>query len=288
MQEKDLIEKHLENYEDVFRDIINVLLFDGREVLRGEVLEQSVTQSIYSMEGHIHGQDRDVAKYWLSNKVRVAFLGIENQTRIDKYMPMRVMGYDGAIYRGQLAGKGKKKCYPVITLVLYFGYEKRWKKNTYLHECFYIPKELVPYVNDYKINLFEIAFLPEEKVVLFQSDFRIIADYFVQMRLKGTYTPSCQKMNHPYETMKLLSLLTKDRRFLQVCRRNEKGGLTMCEVLDRVEQRGFKAGEKRGEKRGRFTILKELVEGGTLTISEAAKHINMSEENFRKKMSLCK
>ena len=35
MQEKDLIEKHLENYEDVFRDVINVLLFDGREVLRG-------------------------------------------------------------------------------------------------------------------------------------------------------------------------------------------------------------------------------------------------------------
>lgn len=110
-------------------------------------------------------------------------------------MPMRVIGYDGAIYRGQLSGKGKKKCYPVITLVLYFGYEKRWKKNIYLHECFDIPKELVP----------------------------------------------CQKMNHPYETMKLLSLLTKDRRFLQVCKRNEKGGITMCEVLDRVEQRGCKA-----------------------------------------------
>ena len=62
----------------------------------------------------------------------------------------------------------------------------------------------------------------------------------------------------------------------------------MCEVLDRVERRGFKAGEKRGEKRGRFIILKELVESGTLTVSEAAKHINMSEENFRNKMSLCK
>lgn len=54
-----------------------MLLFDGREVLRGEVLEQSVTQSIYSMEGHIHGQDRDVAKYWLLSKIRVAFLGIK-------------------------------------------------------------------------------------------------------------------------------------------------------------------------------------------------------------------
>ena len=63
MQEKDLIEKHLENYEDVFKDIINVLLFQGREVLRGEMVEQSVTQSVYFMEGHIRGQDRDIAKY---------------------------------------------------------------------------------------------------------------------------------------------------------------------------------------------------------------------------------
>jgi len=287
MQEKDLIEKHLENYEDVFIDVINVLLFRGKKVLQGEILEQSVTQSFYSLEGHIHGQDRDIAKYWLAGNVRVAFLGIENQSRIDKYMPMRIIGYDGAVYRGQLE-KEKKKCYPVITLVLYFGYKKRWKKHRCLHECFNISEELRPYVNDYKINLFEIAFLSEDEVALFQSDFRIIADYFVQMRMRNTYIPSCIKMTHPYETMRLLSVLTKDCRFSVVCERSEKGGITMCEVLDRVERRGFKAGEKRGEKRGRFIILKELVESGTLTVSEAAKHINMSEENFRNKMSLCK
>lgn len=99
MQEKDLIEKHLENYEDVFKDIINVLLFQGREVLRGEMVEQSVTQSVYFMEGHIRGQDRDIAKYWLSDGFRLAFLGIENQSRVDKYMPMRLLSYDGAAYR---------------------------------------------------------------------------------------------------------------------------------------------------------------------------------------------
>ena len=179
MQEKDIIEKHLENYEDVFSDIINVLLFQGQKVMQGEILEQSVTQSLYSLEGHIHGQDRDIAKYWLAGKVRVAFLGIENQSRIDRYMPMRVIGYDGAMYRGQLFRKGKKKCYPVITLVLYFGYEKRWKKNRYLHECFDIPEELMPYVNDYKINLFEIAFLSEEKENAVSYDSHCFCNNFV-------------------------------------------------------------------------------------------------------------
>lgn len=34
-------------------------------------------------------------------------------------------------------------------------------------------------VNDYRINLFEIAYLSNEQVNLFKSDFRIVADYFV-------------------------------------------------------------------------------------------------------------
>lgn len=54
----------------------------------------------------------------------------------------------------------------------------------------------------------------------------------------------------------------------------------MCEVLDRIESRGF----KRGEKRGRYKILKELVEEGILTVEEAAKRINMPQEKFSKMM----
>lgn len=50
----------------------------------------------------------------------------------------------------------------------------------------------------------------------------------------------------------------------------------MCEVLDRIEARG--------EKRGRYNILKELVEEGILTIEEAAKRVNMTQEKFSKMM----
>ena len=42
-----------------------------------------------------------------------------------------------------------------------------------------------PYVNDYKINLFQIAYLTYEQVNLFQSDFKVVADYFVQKRGKA-------------------------------------------------------------------------------------------------------
>lgn len=119
---------------------------------------------------------------------------------------------------------------------------------------------------------------------MFQSDFRIIADYFVQMRKHRNYIPSDIPMKHSYETLKLLSVLAKDVRFVSVHEKGKEGGLTMCEVLDRIEARGFKRGEKRGEKRGRYNVLKELVEEGILTVEEAAKRINMSQDKFSKMM----
>lgn len=71
-----------------------------------------------------------------------------------------------------MSGKFKKKKkykkksvvsrYPVITLVLYFGYKNRWNKPDSLIKRLTIPPELEPYVNDYKINVFEIAYMTED------------------------------------------------------------------------------------------------------------------------------
>lgn len=285
MKEKDLAERHLEVYEDVFADIVNVLLFKGINIVKGKELETAVTQSTYKASGKLRGQERDVAKYINSANIHVAFLGIENQTDVDRDMPLRIMSYDGAAYRAQLLREEQRIRYPVITLVLYFGYERRWNKPVNLLECLDIPQELLPYVNDYRINVFEIAYLSEEQISMFQSDFRVIADYFLQMRKNNDYIPSSIPMQHVYETMELLSVLTKDQRFVRACEEEQEGGMTMCEVLDRVETRGFKKGERRGKKAGRYEMLKELVSDGVISLAEAAKRINMSEEAFLKRMN---
>ena len=38
MAEKDVTEKILESYNDVFSDIVNVLLFKGKQVLSGDAV----------------------------------------------------------------------------------------------------------------------------------------------------------------------------------------------------------------------------------------------------------
>ena len=155
MAEKDITQKLLADYPDVFADIFNVLLFKGKQVIQPteEDLQPALPRSIYKMDGKIHGQERDVAKLWKNGQIRLALLGLENQSSIDRDMPLRVISYDGAAYRDQLnhdeEGKPKVR-YPVVTLVLYFG-EKHWTGKHTLKECFDIPPELDEFVNDYKI-----------------------------------------------------------------------------------------------------------------------------------------
>ena len=263
MGEKDIAEKTLEAYNDVFCDIVNVLLFDGRELVKEEELTDAMPLSQYKADGgKLHEQERDVAKFWKEGRIRLCLYGLENQTDIDIDMPMRVISYDGAGYRAQLlADKDSKVCkvrYPIVTLVLYFGME-RWNKHRSLLECFKVPEELKPYVNDYRVNVFEIAWLEPETVRKFKSDFRIVADYFVRMRINRDYEPSRETIRHVHEVLQLMSVLTKDRRFadIQIPLNVAEGGTTMCEVLDKVENRGIATGLARGREEGLATGRKE-------------------------------
>ncbi len=254
MAEKDIAEKTLEAYNDVFADIVNVLLFQGRDLVK----EESPNSS-YKADGRLHAQERDVAKYWRKGLVRIALYGLENQTGIDSDMPLRLFSYDGAAYRTQLLTDKEMKekngaappRYPVVTLVLYFGYDRHWKTPRTLFECLEIPEAIRPYVNDYRMNLYEIAYLSDEQVQMFTSDFKIVADYFVQMRKNKDYMASEVTIKHVHELLQLMAVMTQDHRFENVYSSDmERRATTMCEVLDRVENRGIEKGIQKGIQKG--------------------------------------
>lgn len=94
---KDLTEKILEDYNDIFADIVNVLVFKGKQRIKPETLVNTGVHSQYKNDktGVLHEQERDVAKYWMNGKVRIALCGLENQTAVESKMPLRVFGYEG-------------------------------------------------------------------------------------------------------------------------------------------------------------------------------------------------
>ncbi len=248
MGEKDISEKMLADYNDVFADIVNVLLFNGKNVILENELQSTKDKSQYKIDGKLHEQERDLSKIWQKCNIKISFIGLENQTRIDEYMPLRVIGYDGAVYRSQYEGFDTK-AYPVITIILNFS-KARWEKNKNLSEIMSIPDELKSYFHDYGINVFDIAFLSREQVAMFKSDFRIVADYFVQTRENNSYRPTGDTFKHVDEVLKLFSVLTEDARFVDI--ENFEGKVNnMSEVLNLIEARG----EARGETIGKVKIL---------------------------------
>ena len=268
MGQKDITQKNFEAYNDVFSDIVNGTLFDGKEVIKPEALVDAMAKSQYKADDNvIHEQERDVAKYWTDKNcyIRLALLGVENQLAIDMDMPLRVIGYDGSSYRDEMnqdeividEATGKKhkirhERYPVVTIVLYFG-KVPWKKPLRLYDVLKISDDLKPFVNDYKINLIDVPRLTGEQVEKFTSDFQIIADYFVQLNESNDYVPKEKTIKHADSFLKLMSVLTQDDKYVEMGKKisNEMEGFNMCKVLDRAEARGEARGQAIGEARGK-------------------------------------
>ena len=213
MGERDILEKSLCAFNDVFADIVNTLVFNGTCRISEDSLENATVHSAYHGNKAFRELERDVAKNWLDNDIRISLIGIENQSKAENDIPLRIIGYDGASYRDQIRyekdSKGLRKksvdACPVVTLVLYFGYTEKWNKAKTLHEALgdKLLAELKPFVSDYKINIFEIAFLSREMLDHFHSDFKIVADYFIQMREHGNYVPSPEKLEHVQAVLQL-------------------------------------------------------------------------------------
>ena len=279
MAQKDIAEKTLEAYNDVFADIVNGLLFNGEQVIKEDELEAESELSVYKADGKLHEQERDVAKYWKNGEIRIAFYGLENQTAVDPDMPLRVLSYDGAAYRSQLNLEGNPKRYPVVTLVLYFG-DGEWNKSKNLLGCLNVPEKLKPYVNDYKINLFEICKLTDSQISNFKSDFKIVADYFAKRKKVPDYHGTSDTIKPVDEFFKLMKVLTNDNKFETVYNEgiiNNNGGVNMCDFLDTVEAKGM----AKGIAEGKAEVIQGLIKTGKMTVEQIADMLKLPVEKVK-------
>lgn len=273
MGAKDITEKNLEAWNDVFADIVNVLLFKGNQIIKEKDLEADTKDSMFKADSKIHQQERDVSKFWKNGEIRISILGFENQTYPDKDMPLRVISYDGASYKQQLLDKKAKQRYPVATIVLYFGTKEKWSAPKHILGCFNVPEELKPFVSDYKINVFNIAWLSEETINMFKSDFKFVANYFRSKRLNKEYIPSSEELKHSDELMKMFTALTGDKSFETAYNKvilEKKGGITMCDVVERIEDRG------------KAEVIRKMLDAKLVTEQQIADLLKISVKEVKK------
>jgi hypothetical protein len=263
--QKDISEKILFDYNDVFSDIINGLVFKGEQTVSPESLENMMVHSQYKADGgKLHELERDVAKYWKEQEITLAIYGFEDESVPERLMPARIIGYDGAAYRNQLSSN---RISPVVTLVLYFGTKERWNAPRNLKELMNIPSGLEKFVNDYHINVVEVAWLTEEEINRFHSDFRIVANFFRNKRLNENYIPDDPTViKHVDEMLKLLSVMTGDNKYEIQINNADNGGVSMCTVAQNLVNIGEKKGKIEGKIEGRTEersdTIKNMIQKG--------------------------
>ena len=170
--------------------------------------------------------------------------------------------------------------------MLYFG-DKRWTAPLYLRDALSIPEPLIPFVNDYRVHLYEIAFLGDDILKKFKSDFGIVADFFVQKRKNKRYRPKdTRRFTHVDAMLKFLAVMTGDRRYEVKVPPEQKGSLNMCEVLDRVEAEGIRKGILLGKQEGIQLGRQEgLQEGALQALRKAVRTMTAAEFSDRQIMT---
>lgn len=78
--------------------------------------------------------------------------------------------------------------------------------------------------------------------------------------------------------------MTGDKRYTRLFSPGPKEGITMCDVAERLEQRGIKRGIEQGIElgieQGIELTLYSLTANGKLSISDASEELHQTEEEF--------
>ncbi len=287
MSRKDIAAKKLLGLNDIFADIVNGFLFDGEQVLKKDELADVPLKDIYEADdGRLREQERDILKLWKKNGTIFSLIGIENQSKKDRDMALRVIGYDGASYRSQLT-KGKGKRYPVITLVMYYG-EGEWNAPLSLKESLEIMPGLDKYVSDYRINVINVCNINSDDLKKFNSDYREILNF---LSFKIEDKSNRKKLRHPYEIMQFLSAMLDDDRFEQAKEtilKNEevRDDMSMRFVIDKMIEKGKIEGREEGreEAETRLAALGKamIADGRSDEVFEILIDKNKREELYKK------
>lgn len=189
MGQKDLSEKQFLSLKDVFADIFNSIVFKQDLIDPKKLTDTKTETQLPDLGDNLHAQLRDVAKIYVDGKVRLALLGIENQTRSDRMMAARIMAYNATAIIDQLKSKDRgQTLYPILTIVLYFGKEQ-WTAPKELADLFDLSKLPVPkeYLPHQKILVIDVVGIDQEEIARMKSDFKYVAEMMVQRRENADY-----------------------------------------------------------------------------------------------------
>ena len=284
----DIVVKNYWRNNEQFADFFNAVLFDGEQIIKADELEDIDTEESSILEHKEYaesiGAARDNVKIRKKStiyNVEMVILGIEGQERIHYAMPMRVMGYDYGTYKKQYDDNAAKyksangmssdeymskmkktdKFIPVITIVVYYG-ENPWDGALSLHEMLNIPKEVEPFVNDYKMHLIEARKNNLKLHNINNIDLFNLLEILLNKdeKLKETKEKAIQYASeHDVDKSVIMTVAGAANCKMDYDMIAGKGSVDMCTVFEETRFEGRLEGRLEGKLEGR---AEEIIETG--------------------------
>lgn len=267
----DAVTKQYMKENTVFADAFNFLLYNGENVIQPQTLRELDTAEVvipFTVDDKGKKQAQAVQKYrdilkmttvMTDDKAAYVLFGVEAQTDIHYAMPVRNVIYDALQYGRQ------------VTEV-----SKRNRKNSG-QTMAVTDKGLLQHIPDYRIKLIDPAGIDSDEMDKFHTSLREVLSYIKYSKdadKLAEYMNHNQRMEHlGVGAAQVIKEVTNTK--FQIPKGMEE--VNMCEAIEVLMKRR----ETEGITQGKLSLLKELVDDGTLTMEAAAGKVNMSVEEFK-------
>ena len=267
----DAVTKQYMKENTVFADAFNFLLYNGENVILPQTLRELDTAEVvipFTVDDKGKKQAQAVQKYrdilkmttvMTDDKATYVLFGVEAQTDIHYAMPVRNVIYDALQYGRQ------------VTEI-----SKRNRKNSG-QTMAVTDKGLLQHIPDYRIKLIDPAGIDSDEMDKFHTSLREVLSYIKYSKdadKLAEYMNHNQRMEHlEVGAAQVIKEVTNTK--FQIPKGMEE--VNMCEAIEVLMKRS----ETEGITQGKLSLLKELVDDGTLTMEAAAGKVNMSVEEFK-------
>ncbi len=267
----DAVTKQYMKENTVFADAFNFLLYNGENVILPQTLRELDTAEVvipFTVDDKGKKQEQAVQKYrdilkmttvMTDDKAAYVLFGVEAQTDIHYAMPVRNVIYDALQYGRQ------------VTEI-----SKRNRKNSG-QTMAVTDKGLLQHIPDYRIKLIDPAGIDSDEMDKFHTSLREVLSYIKYSKdadKLAEYMNHNQRMEHlEVGAAQVIKEVTNTK--FQIPKGMEE--VNMCEAIEVLMKRR----EAEGITQGKLSLLKELVDDGTLTMEAAAGKVNMSVEEFK-------
>ena len=274
----DAVTKQYMKENTVFADAFNFLLYNGENVIQPQTLRELDTAEVvipFTVDDKGKKQAQAVQKYrdilkmttvMTDDKAAYVLFGVEAQTDIHYAMPVRNVIYDALQYGRQ-----------VIEI------SKRNRKNSG-QTMAVTDKGLLQHIPDYRIKLIDPAGIDSDEMDKFHTSLREVLSYIKYSKdadKLAEYMNHNQRMEHlEVGAAQVIKEVTNTK--FQIPKGMEE--VNMCEAIEVLMNRRETEGIQLGMTQGKLSLLKDLVDDGTLTVEVAAGKVIMSVEEFEEYM----